>query len=887
MHIKFFTLAFLLSISNFIAQAQFVKQPIASTFNSTLWKLAVLPDNSMIVVGNSGSIFRKGVNCEIWETTLLPSGVTQGLRDISITPNGNIFVCGTNGRLLTSTDFGFTFQNVSTGVTTGLLATHFVDDSLGYIMGGGSGGNIIRQTTNGGATWTNVASMLSHSPFAVSFPTIDTGYVVGVGGMILKSVDGGNTWNVINAGVNGQPTLSDVTFLSPQYGFVAGQSGLLLRTFNGGNSWDTLSTQTSAALNGMLWIDSLTGYIAGNSGTVLQTIDGGNTFTALDLPVSGTQQALAVDLFGDVFVTGANAGIFKTTSERNTLFFEDFCSTTGNVVPFGWNHVLSSDTTKTWRFDHNTPQIVGAQYFNPPYAAADNLQFFNNSTADTLVFETRTFSLAATDTAFLSWFELVKSPNNNSTQHKIEVLNGSNWETIYEITPQFDFLLGPLSANTQPQTISLPLLSGNQNKLRFTYIGSGIDSSYWLFDDLRIALGKKEISLDSISVTKIGCNYGNAESIQVKLTNNGNVDANHLRLQLQLNQLDTVFLLSQVSLLPATSQWISIPGLYDFSDSITNLSVFLTENFDFDRTNDSLNFVFSSQGIALDLGPDTTLCFGDSLVLDAGNQIGNISWSGSSITGRFFTVTSAGTYIASVTDSNCTLSDTIVVQFQPAIGLDLGSDVQICPGDSVLLQGNISQAQNYLWVEAGVNTPTLWASNAGIYTLEVQVNQCATRDSVEVLLAPVPAIPTITQIGDTLFSTPENAYQWFFNTTLLPNDTLAFLLPTQDGNYTVEVSNSAGCSEISNPFQYLSTSVQNLDLNFELYPNPTKGLVNIKSAETIKMLTVRTLQGQILNQTNTIPAGSSMINLENYPDGLYLLQIELVSGVKSYKIMKY
>ncbi len=516
---KISTLALLVIISVVSSQAQFIKQPIASNFSSTLWKAATLSDGTLIAVGNTGSIFKKDSLCDIWTPALLPTGVTQGLRDISITPSGNIYVCGTNGRLLRSSDFGLTFQNVPTGVTIGLLATHFISDSVGFIMGGGSGGNLIRKTTDAGQTWNNIGTSFSHSPFAVSFPTEDTGYVVGVGGMILKTVNAGNTWTVINGGVNGQPTLSDVSFLTPQYGFIAGQGGLLLRTYNGGNTWDTLQTQVSSPLNGILFTDSLTGYIAGNSGTLLQTTDGGNTFIAADFPATSTLQAFAADLLGNIIVVGANAAIYQTSTGPNTVFFEDFCTTSGNTLPFGWTHVLGVDTNKTWRFDHNTSQVFGSQYLIQPFASADNFQFQNNATPDTLVFETRNFSLSLADTTFLSWFELVKRPSNRSTKHKIEVFNGTNWTTIYELTPTFEFLLGPLSANNQPQTIAMPQLSGNQNKLRFTYIGTGIDSSYWLFDDVRIGIGKKDIAIDSILVSSQGCVYGAQETIQVKIAN--------------------------------------------------------------------------------------------------------------------------------------------------------------------------------------------------------------------------------------------------------------------------------------------------------------------------------------------------------------------------------
>jgi len=66
----------------------------------------------------------------------------------------------------------------------------------------------------------------------------------------------------------------------------------------------------------------------------------------------------------------------------------------------------------------------------------------------------------------------------------------------------------------------------------------------------------------------------------------------------------------------------------------------------------------------VDIGKDTTLCLGESITLDAGNQGASFLWSIEDSTGFSFnpqtiTVSNSGSYFVQVTDNNCTTSDTI------------------------------------------------------------------------------------------------------------------------------------------------------------------------------------------------------------------------------------
>jgi len=68
--------------------------------------------------------------------------------------------------------------------------------------------------------------------------------VVGSGGSILKTSDGGNTWVKQISGTN--VTLESVHFLNNQVGVVVGLNGTILKTKDGGTNW---YAQTSNSIN--------------------------------------------------------------------------------------------------------------------------------------------------------------------------------------------------------------------------------------------------------------------------------------------------------------------------------------------------------------------------------------------------------------------------------------------------------------------------------------------------------------------------------------------------------------------------------------------------------------------------------------------------------------
>jgi len=131
----------------------------------------------------------------------------------------------------------------------------------------------------------------------------------------------------------------------------------------------------------------------------------------------------------------------------------------------------------------------------------------------------------------------------------------------------------------------------------------------------------------------------------------------------------------------------------------------------------------------VNLGNDTSLCAGETLMLNAGS-FSSYLWTGGS-NSQYLTVSATGTYSVTVTDGNsCHNSDNISVTFHSLPAADLGADQVICDGNPQILDAGIFSA--YLWSDMSTGQ-TLSVSSPGIYSVTVtDENGCHGSDAIQV-----------------------------------------------------------------------------------------------------------------------------------------------------------
>jgi len=153
------------------------------------------------------------------------------------------------------------------------LAIHFLlldgalsDNLTGAIVGAGG---TIMFTENGGLTWEH-ATLLGDRETrfnAVYFAGSKLGaWAVGSGGKIFHANGGGRLWRQQNSTVTAD--LNDVGFITPRDGWAVGEDGIMVRTRDSGNTWYDERSPVSHTLQRIFFVNGH-GWAVGYGGTVI------------------------------------------------------------------------------------------------------------------------------------------------------------------------------------------------------------------------------------------------------------------------------------------------------------------------------------------------------------------------------------------------------------------------------------------------------------------------------------------------------------------------------------------------------------------------------------------------------------------------------------------
>ncbi len=166
-----------------------------------------------------------------------------------------------------------------------------------------------------GATWRQAPTPTRATLTAVAFADPRHGWAVGHLGTILRTVDAGESWQPLAAGLDRESVLLDVLFLSANEGFAVGAYGLCLRTTDSGATWTRLEpqpdqlhfNQIARAPDGAL-------FLVGEAGTLLRSRDGGLGWEPVPPPYEGSLFGLVALADGQLLVHGLRGHVFRSSN---------------------------------------------------------------------------------------------------------------------------------------------------------------------------------------------------------------------------------------------------------------------------------------------------------------------------------------------------------------------------------------------------------------------------------------------------------------------------------------------------------------------------------------------------------------------------------------------
>ncbi len=154
-----------------------------------------------------------------------------------------------------------------------------------------------------------------------------------------------------------------------------------------------------------------------------------------------------------------------------------------------------------------------------------------------------------------------------------------------------------------------------------------------------------------------------------------------------------------------------------------------------------------------DLGGDTSVCNGTILVKNVAFSRSTYLWQNGSQSSLANIFSPGGTYWVEVTNQCGQASDTLLVEYDYPLNLDLGHDSLICQGDLIILDPGLVRNAQMLWSDGSADS-TLIITSLGDYWAQAS-NACGVySDSIyfddEVIPLVELPLDTILCIGDTI-----------------------------------------------------------------------------------------------------------------------------------------
>ncbi|MDG1517004.1 MAG: PKD domain-containing protein [Flavobacteriales bacterium] len=195
----------------------------------------------------------------------------------------------------------------------------------------------------------------------------------------------------------------------------------------------------------------------------------------------------------------------------------------------------------------------------------------------------------------------------------------------------------------------------------------------------------------------------------------------------------------------------------------------------------------------VNLGNDTIICDGESVVLDSKNEGLNYFWNTGETTEEIILKTT-GVYGVEVTDDiGCLGSDSMELTVNSMPHVNLGNDTAICIGESVTLNAQ-NPGFNYLWSNRD-NQQSITVFQTSIVSVEVYDEiGCSDQDEISINVHQLPLVSlgndTVLCKYQSLMLDAENISLNFSWNTLDKSQTITV---DEEGGYSVEVTDEIGC----------------------------------------------------------------------------------------------
>lgn len=239
-----------------------ISTPLLAALHSGVWQRGIF------FSGNEEGQCLQTANGSTWHVNRVRQP-WEYVRSIAAAADGGLLAAVGNttwgdGSLLRSTDKGATWQAVFSGENA-LSAIAFSGET-GYACGYG----IILKSTDNGKTWLPTAAKGDYFS-SLALLGRDTVFAAGRNGGLLRSVDGGTTWQLLrNANFRGGSWYGIAARANRLV--VVGAQGAAAYSVDGGTHWQPLAVGVSSDLLAVSFIATNRFFVSGKNGVLIQIL---------------------------------------------------------------------------------------------------------------------------------------------------------------------------------------------------------------------------------------------------------------------------------------------------------------------------------------------------------------------------------------------------------------------------------------------------------------------------------------------------------------------------------------------------------------------------------------------------------------------------------------
>lgn len=303
------------------AASGILKPVVTSTPHSALFGLT-LDQGRGVAVGAKGSIYESQDGGQNW-AAVAQTPTHSALLSVS-TRGGKAVAVGLSGLVLTSSEKG-KWEKAESGTPNRLLSVDM--NSSGLAVAAGEFGTVIHSTdagktwAAGGPDWSTFVTpdnLGAGEPMLYAAVVSEEGHITLAGefGLIVRSKDGGATWQVLRAPVSGAATINGL-YMQPagSNSYAVGQRGELLISADGGDTWGRCTVATKLNFLGVSGSPNGQVVISGMR-VMYRSVNGGMTWDLVRDGDAASEwyQAVRTDPSGRIYAVGHSGRIIQIGS---------------------------------------------------------------------------------------------------------------------------------------------------------------------------------------------------------------------------------------------------------------------------------------------------------------------------------------------------------------------------------------------------------------------------------------------------------------------------------------------------------------------------------------------------------------------------------------------